>query len=586
MLIILLVVLSAARPLLRSDRLKPSRKHPPTAIAILLDTSYSMDYLIDSKSWMDRAKQALREINQKSNPEDRIILITSDEAWNSLHAQIYAGTIPEDLIENIGISYQALSLEIMMELASAKLKDSQLQNREVYLLSDFSEQEPGKNPAYKIHVIPLSSETSFANISCSAAEPIPQLVERSRLQSIKYDLANHGETERRDVLVKAVVNNVKVAEKFINVPPNQTVSDIISFDIRTDGWQQGYIEVLDDRLIHDNRSYFAFTYYLNPKVAVVSQKSTIPLALSSMLSVYTGERGKVDVIAPETVTLESLRSYNLVVLYEAGALNDRLVEVLKGLQQRQSGVLYTMGSELDAPWKAHLKNTFALNPTRLQKDPASISYHNRHHYVTSLLNEEQLRRVEVRNYWSAEGMSRGNTLLAANNSPLAVVGKSAVLWLWDMNSRDNRLFSEPAYAVFAYRCFQYLGNSVQGSQSRTVGESIVTDTLTFPDGRKLELSKRNYILPQPGIYQIGGAEIEPGFIAVNVDYSESDYIKADYSTDKRFKLLSQNWQKELFQSRMGHDLWKLFLILALLLMFVEIIIVKLAEAKPKSPQNQ
>ncbi len=580
MLIILLVVLSAARPLFRSRLLKPSRKHPPTAIAILLDTSYNMDYLLDSKSWLDRARDALREINKLSNPEDRLVLISSDEAWNNLHAQLYAGAIPEDVIDHIEISFQSLPLEKMLDYATLKLKESQLPNREVYLLSNFNSLDPGKNKDYTINVIPLAEQTSSDNIRCSAAEPIAQLVERGRTQSIRYELSNYGSSERRDVLVKAVVNDVKVAEKFINLPPNQTISDIISFDIRSDGWQQGYIEVLDDRLLHDNRSYFAFSYYLKPKVAVISQRSALPFTLSSLLRIYAGDGGALDIIAPQSVTVETLSAYNLVVLYEPGPLTDRLSQILKGLQQRQTGVLYTLGSEIDTPWKTHLANVFDLKLGKLQASSSTINFFNPHSFITALLSEEQLRRVEVSHYWSSEGTPRGNTLLASQSSALAVLGDNSVLWTWDLNSSSNRLFIEPMFAVFAYRCFQYLGNAIQTSEPRKVGESIVAGSITLPDGRTLELSNRRFILPRPGVYQMRNGEGRDRLIAANIVYQS--YEITDYSNDKRFKLLPKVWQSELFRSRMGHDLWKIFLILALLLMLLEIIIVKHQEAKSAS----
>ncbi|MDZ4122221.1 MAG: BatA domain-containing protein, partial [Candidatus Cloacimonadaceae bacterium] len=328
MLIILLVVLSAARPLLRSRFLKPARKHPPTAVAIILDTSYSMDYLIDSKSWLDRAKEALFAINSKATIQDRLILITSDESWNNLHAQIYSGTIPEDLISSIEITHRPLPFSKMLALAETKLKNSQLPNREVYLLSDMSISDIPDKPEHRINIIPLSQEQGYENLSISKAAPIPQLVQRSRLQSISYELINHGSMDRRDVLVKAVVNDVKVAEKFVSLSPNQVLTDMISFEIRSDGWQQGYIEVLDDRLIHDNRSHFAFSYFLSPRIAVISEKRSIPPALSSMLHVYAGEGGSIEILAPATLNLDILRNYNLIVLYEPGSLNVRIREIL------------------------------------------------------------------------------------------------------------------------------------------------------------------------------------------------------------------------------------------------------------------
>ncbi len=73
MLIILLVALAIARPMLASSRLKKSGKHPPTAIAIVLDTSYSMDYVEDRQSRLAKAKEAIKRINRRATDDDRLL---------------------------------------------------------------------------------------------------------------------------------------------------------------------------------------------------------------------------------------------------------------------------------------------------------------------------------------------------------------------------------------------------------------------------------------------------------------------------------------------------------------------------------
>jgi hypothetical protein len=56
-----------------------SKKHAPTALAIVLDNSFSMDYLIDSQSYLDKAKAAIYKINSLATDNDRLVLITLDE---------------------------------------------------------------------------------------------------------------------------------------------------------------------------------------------------------------------------------------------------------------------------------------------------------------------------------------------------------------------------------------------------------------------------------------------------------------------------------------------------------------------------
>mgnify|MGYP000972065043 CR=1 FL=1 len=215
MLIILLVVLAVSRPMLSSPKLKPSGKHPPTAIAILIDTSYSMDYAESGNSSLQYAKDALKKINSKANPDDRLIPLSSDENWNLMHSQIYAGSLPETLIDQLKITFNPLSLEEMLKLAETKLAESQMPNREIYLITDLRIPPTELKTNIPIALIPLPETSDYENLAIISANALPQLVEKHKQQLIQFTVANYGSTDRQDVLVKAVINDIKLAEKFI-----------------------------------------------------------------------------------------------------------------------------------------------------------------------------------------------------------------------------------------------------------------------------------------------------------------------------------------------------------------------------------
>jgi len=55
-----------------------------------------------------------------------------------------------------------------------------------------------------------------------------------------------------------------------------------------------------------------------------------------------------------------------------------------------------------------------------------------------------------------------------------------------------------------------------------------------------------------------------------MDFKKLTYIKE----------LPANWTASLFSTRLGHDIWKILLLAALALFILEIILVKLEEARP------
>ena len=152
----------------------------------------------------------------------------------------------------------------MLAQAETKLSESQMPNREIYLITDLRIPPTKLKTNIPIALIPLPEAADYENLALISANALPQLVEKHKQQLIQFTVANYGSTNRTDVLVKAVINDIKLAEKFISIPSQSTIIETIPVDLRSDGWQSGYVEVNDERQIMDNRFYFAFPFTVNP----------------------------------------------------------------------------------------------------------------------------------------------------------------------------------------------------------------------------------------------------------------------------------------------------------------------------------
>jgi hypothetical protein len=571
MLIILLVALAVARPIFRSPKIKPSRKHPPTAIAVILDTSYSMEYTEGGKSSLQHAKEAIAKINTLSNPEDRLILITSNESWNRLHAQIYAGTIPQTLIDQVNITYSPLTLPDMLELAETKLRESQMPNQEIYLLSD-DRMDPIKlSSSIPISSIPLSKTQGYENIACTSAKVLPQLVDKRRQQNIQFTLENHGDSDRKDVLVKAVIGDIKVAEKFVTVPAQQSITETITCDIREDGWQSGYIEAVDERQTMDNRSYFAFPHFSKPRLGIITNASTLPYFLSSFIEVYSGSSPQL--IRPETLSLSMLESYQMFIIYEPGSISPKLQEILSTITARKLGLLFCMGNTLSSDLKSYLNTSFGIELKERSNKAINIDMLNKHHYISALLADKYLKNSTIADYWIANAKS-ASTIVSASSQALALQNGKQSLWLWNMSSPNNTFFMDPAFPVLAFRTLSFNSSSEPPESSHRIGEMLNYDNLRLPGGEMVAGNK--LLATEPGIYISNPGTPNMSAIAVNIDYSDSKNRKYQPSGAKN---LGKDWEHKLFLSRLGHDLWKTLLAIAFALVILELIIVKIEEAR-------
>lgn len=574
MLIILLVALAVARPMFRSVKLKPSKKHPPTALAIILDTSYSMEYAESGKSNLQHAKEAITKINAKANEADRLILITSNETWNQLNAQIYAGKLPQAIIDQIGVTYTPLSPEVMLAYAETKLQESQMPNKEIYFISDMRLDATTLKASVPIASIPLPESQSYENIACTSAIVLPMLVDKKKQQTIRFSLENHGSVDRKDVLVKAVIKDVKVAEKFVSIPARQSIVETIVCDVPSDGWQSGYIEVMDERQTYDNRCYFAFPFYSKPSVAVVSRLTALPAILSSMLSVYTNSTPNI--INPDALSISALDNYQMIILFEPGNISPRLQEVLAAVSSRNQGLLVCLGNNADTSLKSYIKSAFGIQLKDRSNKAIYIDQLSKYHYISSLISGKALKNGNIASYWQTESSS-STGIVSAGNAPLALQKDKQALWLWNIASLENTFFLDPAFPVLAFRTFDYISNTEIKESSGRIGDVLSFNSLVLPNGEFL--SSRRHTASQPGIYILEPGSPKESAVAINTDYQDSANRK---NIPKGVKNLGNDWENKLFFSRLGHDLWKSLLAIAFALVILELIIVKIEESRTKA----
>lgn len=578
MLIILLVALAVARPQIYSSRLKKSTKHPPTALAIVLDTSFSMDYLDEAKTLLDRAKEAVGRINALCTPADKIVLLTLDESWNTLHSQIFAGKIPDDLIASISITHMPLSMEKVLRSAQTKLVESGLPNRELYLITDDQAAQYPAQMDLPVYLIPLQAPQTKQNLSIKDVRPLPQLVDKTRLQSLEFTLSNHGSANRSDVLVRAVLGETKVAEKFVSVPARQSLRESILVELREDGWQTGYVEVVDERLLHDNRSYFAFPHRVAPSVAVITQRSSLPFYLDSALKVYTGSAGSLKLVHPGAVALADVQRYQNFVIYDPGPPSSRLKELVANLRKDGRGALVILDETMGPDSKAWWESVFGCRIGIFTREAKTLSRLNPHHYITALLSGKDMTGKSVSHFWSCKA-GNAASLASAGNDDLVLVKDGMVLFSFDPAALNNSFFIGPVFPVLAYRALEHSGLALASGSKVRLGDLVSADRLVLPDGSSLELASRSYRVSVPGIYQSRTGSAAPVSIAVDHDPSESETGLQDFGPLKYVKHLGKNWPSQVFRSRLGHDIWKLLLLAALALFLLEIIIVKLSESR-------
>ncbi len=566
-LIILFTILAIARPAIKTEFLKKGDAHPKTAIAVIIDNSYSMNYLVDTQTDLEKAKQITHQINEMISENDNTILFTLNNNWNDLHSGISIGKLSDKLIDEITISPQVIALKEVLTTAQNKLEETHLPNKEIYLITDMQKQELTIKLEFPTFFIPTSSIEDKNNISCQDATIKNEIVNRSMQKQVEIELVNHSINPQQDVIYELFIDGNTVSQRAVDLLPKQRKKLSLPLEIENPGWHSGYTSVKNERLIFDNRSYFSFYLDPNPQVAIISDVITIPVALESILEIYTEN---ISLLTTDNFNYESLQEFENIIIYKKQDLSEKLRSILNKFEENKRKILFIADENLPIEQQNFISEFFNCEFQQFNKKNKNIDQINKFHPVTKLMKD--MNNIEIRDFWEVK--SSTNTLLRSKDFPIALEHHNSVLWLFDIKSIQSSFLLDPVFPVFAYNCLQFTGEHENISFS--IGDKIPLNSpdLTLPDGATIS-SKKSYHSPTTtGIYVNNES-----MIAVNLNYTESEFNRWENLKIKNLQLLDNDWKDDILQSRYGFELWKYLLIAALVLFIIEMLIIKKEERK-------
>lgn len=578
-LIILLSILALARPALRAPFFDRWSRHSQTSVAIILDTSYSMDYLVDTRTELEIGKEIIDRINNILTERDQVFLFTSDPQWNRLYSSPFYDNIPQHLLATIEITPQPQQMKDIIKEATQKLNSSHLPNKEILVITDFREQDYPEDNEIPVILLPTSSIVDRNNISVQNARIEEDFVQRRLERRISFDVVNHSDIAHQDVISQLYVNGRTISEKVTDLQPYQKKSESFSFVIDEPGWYRGYVMVRNERLPYDTRSYFSYYHPDEVSVAFITDKKNMPLALMSVLEIYTHNSQNIDLIHDHSINYDKYSKYQLVIFDASTTLTPRLRFVLDRLNNDKKGVLIINNKDLDDSWKGYYQEEYGVYVEKYHEEsPVRVSYINRYHPILDIFTDDDVQSQEVSYYWESQLRGNSNTLLQADNIPLVVEQERNVVWLFDVSDVRNQIIIDPIFPVMAYRTFLYC--SYSDAPSYTVGDriSLPMQKIVLPNNELFESNTSHFTLNDKGLYRKLLSDNEYKYLPVNIDYSPSDYTRMEaIDSESLITLEHDDWQDDILRNRTGFEIWKFLFLIVLILLGAEMLIVKKQE---------
>ena len=264
MLIIVLLVLAFMRPTVKEDASWLGNE-AHSAAAIVVDNSLSMAEMTRGKSRLSLAKIKAREIIETLKAGDEITLITAAQpAAVAREAPLYDPGAALTLLSKISETHAGTDIEGAISTALQALLKSHNLNRELYILSDnrFSLPQTGFDGAVpasmRIYVLEWPEE-KVRNLALTALEIHNQIFEAGKVVELSVEVTNTGSYDETGRLVYLLLNGKRVAQQQVDVPAGQRKSLRFHVIPDTPGYQLVEARLEEDSNPLDNRRFTLFS---------------------------------------------------------------------------------------------------------------------------------------------------------------------------------------------------------------------------------------------------------------------------------------------------------------------------------------
>jgi len=607
LLTIVALVLAFAQPFIPNKNTLNNNNQPIASIYI--DNSFSMESKIDELSLLDKAKEKATEIINAYPKDSRIQIITNN--FEGREQRLISKDDALARINEIIISPISRTISQVYERQVQAMEQASESPHELYILSDLQNNSVAtwEDTTHVVNIIPIKASNA-SNVfidSIYFITPLQTLGDEIKML-VRVRNVNNDTEQSRQLTLK--VNNQIKNSINVTTPADGISIDTISFTVSESGWQKAEISMTDFPITFDDTYYFTFNVDASLKVLIVNQGKENPYLNNAFLADNTFNWSNVHV---NEIQYQTIKESSIIIL---NSLNN----IPLALQTQLNTFINTGGSLFIFPADNIDKNNYNTFLSSLSADQYD-TYITEDNEVTFInTNEPEYKEVFEKlstdmdlpiirkHYTWSTGFSNKVELLRMK-SGIGLINKYTVgngkLYLSAVPCNETAS-SLPLSAVFVpliYRTGIISKSSASFAYILGNDENIIVDNLPIASETAYKIKGNNAeIIPaqknisgdlvlninnqitQSGLYDLVNNENKTvASFGFNFTRDESQ-MKYD-SVEEIKQLLKNNkvnWIDDisnnlssLVQSyTQGIQLWKYFLIAALLFLAIEILLLR------------
>ena len=485
-------------------------------------------------------------------------------------------------------------------------------------------------------LVPLGKR-ELQNVSIESIEIPNAIFEVNKPFFVKAKLVNHATSDVQNHVVSIYQDGNRVAQKGVDIRSGQSVETDFTLVPKHAGFLEGTIELEDDELEFDNRRFFTVHIPEEFRVLLVGNSSNLTylrLALNTRLS-DTSASLKMTESTLDRLSTSLLSNIDVIVLSDPPELTSSQTSILKTYLQNGGGVLIFPGTHTTvSAFNMSIASALGISTIAAidsqsgtsQVTGLSVEFEKvdlRHPLFAGMFEKTEtkqsagtlhsqriLESPRVLKSLRFIPTPHSKTVIALSNGyPFLIeerIGNGrALMFSVAANTEWSDLPLKGLFVPLMHRSLAYLVQEPITDLSLFVGDEktirIRTSvapalTVTKPGGmevllntqqRPTDKSMRFFDTDLYGFYSVKAGNLILDKFAVNIDPDESNTTPSNEK--RREKMLMhlgiasnvvhmvhqpQEVQHIIIESRLGAELWKQFLIAALLIAVVEMFVAR------------
>ena len=628
-LIVIFSVLAFSRPTIKST-LPSIGTHAKSSIIVVLDNSLSMDITDEDGNRFSKAKKLTSEILGALEEGDEMAFIPlSSLIKNRKRSFSRNFAWLKEEIDHCSVNPATASLNDGLRAAQGLLDASLHVNKEIYILTDLQQQEIHSleldsiklfDDKTSVFLLPSSESNNSIdqNISIDTAIFISRVYAKDKPVELQTKLYNSSASDAKGIIVSVLFNGERVAQRTVDIGAGSYINVSLQGIPHTTGLIKGEIQIENDVLESDNHRYFSFIISSAPKVALIgNQLETDFISLSiaphaSLLKSYSANQSA-------SVHFED---FDLLIL--AATLSQTEMQRIDAYIQNGGSVLFFPSSTESIAVQQQFFSGMGLGPIIFQEfsesNPGICISADRQHPI--------LQGV-FKGFNSESGLGDSPKIMKAlcTQAGQSIISMQGGSFLNEIRRGEGKVMycavpPSPAWSSFPftglmptiiYRSAQYLSAKEVFTLEKTAGQEAIiliptkssaSSIFTIKDPNGIESDMQAADLPGGMSLQFGKPEMTGVYGVFSKDKNPITSLIVNQSS-KEGHLIYKNLQESMSalkkrlnhpesllvlnknesiansvaKARIGTELWRFFILLALLCAITEMIVAKLAGRK-------